>query len=720
MSTLSVRRPLALLAVLGMVATLLFAVAGTASAAAAMPEHEALFSACPDNADIPDGGFTDVPPGSFFNDSVNCLKYYEVTTGTTPTTYEPGAEVTRAQMAVFLYRLAPSAGVVLDSTPPDAGFTDIGELSVEAQTAINALADAGIVKGKTATTYAPADTVWRQQMALFLTRFLDEAIVGPGGYALGDATTDMAPFTDIGSTTFEANVAINQAWDLGIATGTTATTFDPVGNVNRGQMALFLQRLMGHANTRPAGVNIQANPTEGNVITPQADETMDTFIAITTRNADFTPATNTIVDFWGFKIATGLTATTPFLADGTCNPALFGGQIGGDVNPCQMDLGDLVTDPVGNAFFTYGLFTGISLDLYAWTGPLGEKFDVDTTAYSMVTLTPTRAADGYTFKVDVDPGEYAMMGDTVTWTIQVTDEGTPIAEAGWTFEMGYWKTVYQWNDATLTWDVLDDGGAWPITITTDATGKAIWTQTIVDPSATGDNWAQYSLWVNDRPPVVPTGPYAGTVAPYPVEWVDEAPYANSITVATPTEYKVEADGASNTVTATVLDQYGNPLANAPVDFSSLDDNADAEGLFGPPFTRYTNALGVASIQYTWDHTGAGPNFTALETITADAGSGVLDAIDFYWVDAGVDGDYGALQDVLVADVANKSAVRQNGSGVYMVFTWDANDQFNVDGVPSTMAAFEAAIGGTSADQFRVKPYFVADARVRKWNVTLIP
>ena len=142
MSTLSVRRPLTLLAVLGMVATLLFAVAGTASAATVTPGHEAQFSACPDNADIPDAGFTDIPAGSFFDDSVNCLAYYTVTTGVTPDTYDPGADVTRAQMALFLERGAAAAGVELAVSPPDAGFTDIGGLSDEAQLAINRLADA--------------------------------------------------------------------------------------------------------------------------------------------------------------------------------------------------------------------------------------------------------------------------------------------------------------------------------------------------------------------------------------------------------------------------------------------------------------------------------------------------------------------------------------------------------------------------------------------------
>ena len=241
MSTLSARRPLLVVAVLAMVATMLFAInAGTASAAA--PAKTADYTACPDNAGIPDAGFGDTA-GSIYDSAVDCLKYYTVTYGTTPSTYGPGEHVTRSQMAQFLARLAPSAGVVLSATPPDAGFTDIGGESPAAQLAINQLADAGIAKGRTATTYEPGSGVLRSQMAQFLTRFLGAAILGPGGKASG--LVSGAPFTDIGTVTNDAFIAITRAWDLGIAAGTTGTTYDPYGTVTRGQMALFLTRTAG-------------------------------------------------------------------------------------------------------------------------------------------------------------------------------------------------------------------------------------------------------------------------------------------------------------------------------------------------------------------------------------------------------------------------------------------------------------------------------------------
>ena len=50
-------------------------------------------------------GFTDVPSSSFATADIACIKGLGITTGTTPTTYDPAGNVTREQMAAFLARL---------------------------------------------------------------------------------------------------------------------------------------------------------------------------------------------------------------------------------------------------------------------------------------------------------------------------------------------------------------------------------------------------------------------------------------------------------------------------------------------------------------------------------------------------------------------------------------------------------------------------------------
>ena len=51
-------------------------------------------------------GFSDVPTTSFANTAISWLVEAGITTGTTPTTFSPNNKVTRAQMAVFLHRNA--------------------------------------------------------------------------------------------------------------------------------------------------------------------------------------------------------------------------------------------------------------------------------------------------------------------------------------------------------------------------------------------------------------------------------------------------------------------------------------------------------------------------------------------------------------------------------------------------------------------------------------
>ncbi len=676
MSGSSPRRPLVVFAVLGMVAALLFAVAGTAGA---MNMHEATFSACPGNAGIPDGGFSDVPAGSFFDDSVNCLKYYKVTTGVTPSTYGPSAEVTRGQMALFLARGAVAAGVVLKASPPDAGFTDIDGLSAEAQWAINALADAGIVKGKTATTYQPGAPVMRQHMALFLTRFLDKAVTGPGGVALSAAATTGAPFADIAGTTVEAAKAINQAWDLHIATGTTVSTFDPTGNVNRGQMALFLTRMYAHANVRPDGVNIQANPRTGTDIVPSVGWDLPYTVAVTTRTAGFSPMANALVDQWAFEHWDGAVLSSPLKTSGVCNIAgdIDGqirqlGQFGGGT-PCTIEIGDTRTDNHGNYVDSNrGGLGGRSYGLYAWSGAVASSFDADTTAYSMTTITPTPVANGYAFSRSPENG-VLHFGDSATWTLQATMDGEPIAEAGWTFLI---STAYADTDGVL---VTHDPAQ---SMATDETGKATLGFAFTDLSpGPGDGVAfTVSVAANSGHLVPPSAQSYASV------WLDEAPEATTVELATFHEFATISDSGSTTasVACRVYDQYGNPMPGVTVHVWSNRPS----GLFGG-VTQQTDANGLVTVQY--QYVGSNPT---IETIVADA-AGVSPSVqqDFYWAleaatgDKTLDGVHTKIDAKLTAFYS--FVAREETNGNLTAWTWKTGDTFKIGGVGVSRAAFEA-------------------------------
>ena len=131
------------------------------------------------------------------------------------------------------------------ATVPSAGFTDLAGFSADVVDGANCLAFYGITKGTSATTYGPAANVSRWQMALFLTRqAVDHGVTLPSGADQG--------FTDLTGLSAEAVTAVNQLAQLNITKGTSATTFDPNGNVGRWQMALFITRLV-----TGAGITLQ-------------------------------------------------------------------------------------------------------------------------------------------------------------------------------------------------------------------------------------------------------------------------------------------------------------------------------------------------------------------------------------------------------------------------------------------------------------------------------
>ena len=120
------------------------------------------------------------------------------------------------------------------------GFDDIAD-SVFAGNIIW-LADSGITKGCSDTSFCPTDYVTRGQMAAFLTRALDYTDAGAGNL-----------FTDDDGSIFE--VAIDRLATAGVTKGCNPPINDqfcPNNFVTREQMAAFLVRALGLTDQDPA------------------------------------------------------------------------------------------------------------------------------------------------------------------------------------------------------------------------------------------------------------------------------------------------------------------------------------------------------------------------------------------------------------------------------------------------------------------------------------
>ena len=172
--------------------------------------------------------------GSIHESDIGLISALGITTGCGPELFCPGQRLARWQMALFLTRLHDVAGFALPADV-DQGFTDVVGLPPEYQTAINQLAQLGVTQGTGLESFDPQGIVSREQMALFLIRWLALA-----GNVLPDGSDQ--GFADISHIPAEHQTAINRLAQLGITTGTVPGSFTPDGAVTREQMASFLAR----------------------------------------------------------------------------------------------------------------------------------------------------------------------------------------------------------------------------------------------------------------------------------------------------------------------------------------------------------------------------------------------------------------------------------------------------------------------------------------------
>ncbi|MDW3218648.1 MAG: PQQ-dependent sugar dehydrogenase [Acidimicrobiales bacterium] len=84
-----------------------------------------LFRLAGEPGGAPPSGFVDVVADSFYEDAVDWLKWRALTTGTSPTTFEPNRSITRAEAVTFLYRLNLKADGIIDPADLDLGFDTV-------------------------------------------------------------------------------------------------------------------------------------------------------------------------------------------------------------------------------------------------------------------------------------------------------------------------------------------------------------------------------------------------------------------------------------------------------------------------------------------------------------------------------------------------------------------------------------------------------------------
>jgi hypothetical protein len=207
-------------------AVMLISLATTPPATATAPADRA---SCP--PDIPRAGYSDVYPLSPHAFDIDCLAWRSIIDGAG--TFGPTEPLARWEMAVWLDLALRWVQDRYGSVP--SPFDDTGGLA--AAESIGAISQVDVTRGVGGGRFDPYGAVPRWQMALFLTRAFEAA-----GNRLPEPSDQ--GFSDVGGTTDEARIAIDQLAILGITRGTGATTFSPDLPVTREQMASFVARLL--------------------------------------------------------------------------------------------------------------------------------------------------------------------------------------------------------------------------------------------------------------------------------------------------------------------------------------------------------------------------------------------------------------------------------------------------------------------------------------------
>ena len=174
--------------------------------------------------------FGDVKSADWFYNDVKYVYEKGMMAGTAADVFAPNATTTRAMIVTILYRLEGSPAVTGTSAfvdvPAGQWYTD----------AVNWAAANQIVNGTSATTFAPNDSITREQMAAILYRYAQYK-----GY---DVTkkADLSGYSDNGQVSDYAKDALAWANAAKLINGVNNTTLAPQGNATRAQVSAILHR----------------------------------------------------------------------------------------------------------------------------------------------------------------------------------------------------------------------------------------------------------------------------------------------------------------------------------------------------------------------------------------------------------------------------------------------------------------------------------------------
>ncbi len=180
--------------------------------------------------------------GRWFEEYVDRVTELKLIDGKTADTFAPNDNMTRADMAVALYRLAGSP----ESATANP-FTDVAD-DASYKDAVVWAAEKKIVEGRTDDTFDPSADITRQEIAKMMNVYAAYAV---GKTELSSRVDELSGYSDAASVSAWAKEYMNWAVASEFITGIDGK-LEPKGTATRAQVAAILCRYMDDASTGDA------------------------------------------------------------------------------------------------------------------------------------------------------------------------------------------------------------------------------------------------------------------------------------------------------------------------------------------------------------------------------------------------------------------------------------------------------------------------------------
>lgn len=203
---------------------------GPASTAFYMADKVNAFSGVADAAGG-QTGFSDVAPGSWYEQAVAYVTEQGLMTGTGGNAFSPDGTTSRGMAAAILYRLAGSPDT------EEGSFSDVAA-GQWYSAGVSWAAETGVMEGYGDGTFGPEDALTREQLAALICHYVQ--FQGCDTTAGG---TDLSAFTDGDDVSGWALPAMIWAVESGVLSGKDGGRLDPQGQVTRAETAQILTNL---------------------------------------------------------------------------------------------------------------------------------------------------------------------------------------------------------------------------------------------------------------------------------------------------------------------------------------------------------------------------------------------------------------------------------------------------------------------------------------------